>query len=106
LTLYEHKVVGVAENVAAAMTIAMREPIDLALCDIRLANGDSGVEAAARLAKFGIPCPAQTDNPMVVGYMAKPFPTAALGRAVIAAHAVAHGEEPHTMPTGMQLYPH
>ncbi len=113
LTLYEHKVVGVAENVAAAMTIAMREPIDLALCDIRLANGDSGVEAAAKLAGLGIPslyvsgnCPAQTDNPMVVGYMAKPFPTAALGRAVIAAHAVAHGEEPHAMPAGMQLYPH
>ena len=113
LTLYEHKVVGVAENVAGAMMIAMREPIDLALCDIRLADGDSGVEAAAQLAAFGIPslylsgnCPARTDNPLVVGYMAKPFPTAALGRAVIAAHAVAQGAQPRAMPTGMQLYDH
>ena len=113
LTLYEHKVVGVADNVAAAMMIAMREPIDLALCDIRLADGDSGVEVAARLGAVGIPslylsgnCPPITDNPMVVGYMAKPFPTAALGRAVIAAHAVAHGCQPQAMPTGMQLYRH
>ena len=113
LTLYEHQVVGVAENVAAAMMIATREPIDLALCDIRLADGDRGVEVAARLGAVGIPslylsgnCPPITDNPMVVGYMAKPFPTAALGRAVIAAHAVAHGCQPQAMPTGMQLYRH
>jgi len=113
LTLYEHQVVGVAENVAAAMMIATREPIDLALCDIRLADGDSGVEVAARLGAVGIPslylsgnCPPRTDNPMVIGYMAKPFPTAALGRAVIAAHAVAHGCQPQAMPTGMQLYRH
>ena len=46
LTMAGHVVVGVAESASEALAIAARETIDLALCDVRLAENDSGVTVA------------------------------------------------------------
>lgn len=111
LTLHEHEVVAVASTVQEAIAAATAQPVDLALCDVKLADGDSGIDAAEALAAAGIPClylsgncPDRSTHPLIIGCLAKPFYTAALGRAVATAHAVVSGETPAEIPAGMSLY--
>ncbi len=44
-----HTVVGIAATMARALKLAATSPVDVALIDIRLAGGDSGLETARRL---------------------------------------------------------
>ncbi|MCC2977038.1 response regulator [Sphingomonas sp. PL-96] len=111
LTSYGHRVVGIAEDVASALSLARAHPVDLALCDVRLAHGDSGVDAAARLADRGIPvvylsgnCPTDAAAPLVVGCISKPFRTASLHASVLAAHAIAKGGSAIKAPEALALY--
>lgn len=111
LTLHGHEVVGIAEDADAAIAIAEQGRIDLALCDVRLARGDSGVAVAHVLAERGVPClyvsgncPKDADHRLILGCMGKPFATAALGRAVTAAHRIAQGEQDVTVPASLTLF--
>lgn len=111
LTLHGHTVVGIADTAAAALAIADRERPDMALCDVKLADGDSGPDIAAALAERGIAClflsgncPVHAGNPLIVGCLPKPFHTASIGTAVQAAWAIALGRSPATVPAGMALY--
>jgi CheY-like chemotaxis protein len=112
LLLHGYDVVGIADTAAAAIDMAERERPDLALCDVKLADGDSGTTIAASLAARGIPClylsgncPERgSNNRLIVGCLPKPFHTASIGVAVQAAYEVALGRQPAVMPTGMMLY--
>ncbi|TCP36024.1 response regulator [Sphingomonas sp. BK235] len=111
LTMAGHVVVGVAESAGEALDLAAREPIDLALCDVRLAENDSGIAVARALSARGIPClyvsgncPTEADHPLIVGCVGKPFATAALSRAVEAAYRIAQGEREVAVPKSMHLF--
>lgn len=111
LTLHGHRVVGIADTLAAAMALAEGDRPDLALCDVRLAHGDSGVAIAQALAARDIPCvflsgncPDAVSDPRIIGCVAKPFHTAGLGMAVDAAYRVARGDTPERLPPELVLY--
>lgn len=111
LLLHDHQVTGIADTRAAALALAEREMPDLALCDVRLAEGDCGREVARALAERGIPCvflsgncPDAADHPRIIGCIAKPFPTAGLGEAVDAAYAWADGRVPEKVPPELLFY--
>ncbi|WP_230483883.1 response regulator [Sphingomonas sp. Leaf21] len=111
LTLHGHRVVGIADTVASALALADEDLPDLALCDVKLADGDSGVTAAQLLADRGIPCiflsgncPDRGGHPLVIGCIAKPFRAGSLGAAVRAAHQVATGARPSDPPPSLRFY--
>lgn len=111
LTMAGHLVVGVAESASEALAIAARETIDLALCDVRLAENDSGVTVARELSVRGVPClyvsgncPTAADHPLIIGCVGKPFATAALSRAVEAAYRIAAGERDVAVPKSMHVF--
>lgn len=111
LALHGHHVIGIADTVASAIAMADAEPPDLVLCDVKLADGDSGLTAAQLLAHRGIPCvflsgncPERGGHPLVIGCIAKPFRAGSLGSAVRAAHIVAQGGWPEHPPATLRLY--
>lgn len=111
LTLHGHVVTGVADTQASALALAEADRPDLALCDVRLAHGDSGRTVAVALAARGIPClflsgncPDDADHPLILGCVAKPFYTAGLGYAIAAAMARVHGEPPERVPHELRFY--
>ncbi|CAM3205837.1 MULTISPECIES: response regulator [Sphingomonas] len=111
LTLHGHRVIGIADTVAAAMALVDAERPDMALCDVKLADGDSGVTAAQLLADRGIPCvflsgncPERAGHPLVIGCIAKPFRAGSLGAAVRAAHLTATGKRPNDPPPALTFY--
>lgn len=111
LGLHGHVVVGVADTTEAALRIADAERPDLALCDIRLAEGDTGVVVARGLADRGIPslflcggCPPRSDNPLIIGCVAKPFHSGQIRVAVRIARAIADGRAITCVPPGLTLY--
>jgi two-component system, response regulator PdtaR len=111
LTLHGHAVVGVADSATAAIEMAEREQPDMALCDVRLTDGFTGTRVAEMLAARGVPClylsancPGESEHPLVLGCLPKPFHTGSIGKAVRAAHAAVRGERPRELPAGMTLY--
>jgi CheY-like chemotaxis protein len=114
LTNAGHKVVGVAEDRVSASKLVqqvMPRP-NLALVDMRLANGASGLQVAADFAVLGIAvlfvtgnCPAERGQGLAVGCLHKPFTEAELLTAVATAEAVLHGRPlPRRLPSGLHLY--
>ncbi|MDQ1230276.1 response regulator [Sphingomonas sp. SORGH_AS_0879] len=111
LTLHGHHVIGIADTVASAMALAEQDRPDLALCDVKLADGDSGLTAAQLLADRGIPCvflsgncPDRGGHPLVIGCIAKPFRPGSLGLAVRAAYRVATGQPVDHAPPALKFY--
>lgn len=111
LTLHGHTVVGVADSARRALEIAVEDKPELALCDIRLSDGETGASAAEALAANGVPClylsahcPETSEHPLILGCLRKPFHTASIGKAVTAAYEAARGIEPAELPPGMFLY--
>lgn len=112
LALQGHASAGIADTLATALDLADRQRPDLALCDVKLARGDSGVAVAEALAARGIPslflsgnCPGAGGHPLIIGCVDKPFRTDTLGIAATIAHARANGQ-PMTapVPPGMKLF--
>lgn len=74
-----HEVVGVAETLAEAMSLAEAELPEAALIDVRLRDGFTGPQVAERLSLGGrIRCAFVTGNPEQVAHIglpivAKPF---------------------------------
>ncbi|MDR6115347.1 response regulator [Sphingomonas sp. NCPPB 2930] len=111
LTLHGHNVIGIADTVSAALELADAQRPDLVLCDVKLADGDSGLTAAQLLAERGIPsiflsgnCPERGGHPLVIGCIAKPFRPGSLAAAVRAAHRAAQGERPSDPPPALRFY--
>ena len=111
LTLHGHEVIGVVDTLADALAAVDRIRPDMALCDVKLAQGDNGIAVAEALAARGIPsvflsgnCPRTSSHPLIIGCIAKPFHNAALGDAVNAAIAIASGGTPERLPSMLSLY--
>jgi two-component system, response regulator PdtaR len=108
-----HDVVGVAAGRAVALALARAERPDLALVDVRLANGDSGLDLAADLSALGVPvllvtgnCPQDLGRSVALGCLHKPFDEHQLLAAVAAAARLAEGQavEDQDLPSGLHLY--
>lgn len=107
---------GIARTVAAALSIAERCKPDLALLDLRLADGGMGTEIAAQLTPFlGLGILYASGNTMQVmltaddghAYLTKPYTSAALLHALGLVRSLSlTGTAEQPFPRGFQiLYP-
>lgn len=106
-----HEVIGQADVYDAALEIARSEHPDLALVDVRLAHGSSGLDVAAALKEMNIPallvtgnCPAEPRFDIAIGCLHKPFNEKQIVLAVKAAEAVLAGEAPEHTVDQLCLY--
>lgn len=107
-----HEVVGTADTAEGAIRLGSRTRPDLALVDVRLADGSSGVDAARALGALGIVClfatgncPAEgEDHDDATGCLHKPYSQSDLLDAVDAAFAHAAGRPAGRVPQAMHLY--
>ena len=113
LTGAGHLIVGVAESRGRALELlrTMSPQPDLALVDIRLAGGDTGLDLAADIGLLGVPvlfvsgnCPHEQGQGLAVGCLHKPFDEPELLAAVAAAAAIAAGQAPYYAPAAMHVY--
>ena len=106
-----YEVVGVADDVASAINEAERTHPQLAFVDIQLAQGDSGLDAAAELQKRGVICIFLTGNPpggprpdIALGCLPKPFSDVGLAGAIKIAEAFIQGLPLPKPPLDLELY--
>jgi DNA-binding response OmpR family regulator len=106
-----HEVLGVADDLASAVALAARTDPELALVDVQLLRGSSGIDVAAHLNGRGIPClfvtgncPADHGRAFALGCLHKPSDERSLLAAVASAGALIGGEPPPALPPGMHLY--
>ena len=94
-----HQVVGVAANGQELVDICAAEKPDLVITDIQMPEL-TGIEAADEITK-SLPIPViivsshdkpETDNPHIVGFIVKPFETAALAKAIAKAGSPGRGD--------------
>lgn len=110
LTEAGHAVVGIADTLEDAVRLIEATQPDLALVDIQLANGSSGLEVARALSARGIACLFSTGNcpgqarDDAVGCLHKPYGQWQLLDAVAAADAIARQEAPARVPHEMHRY--
>ena len=106
-----YEVVGVADDVASAVDEAKRSHPQLAFVDIQLAQGDSGLDAAAELQKHGFICIFLTGNPpggprpdLALGCLPKPFSDVGLAGSIKIAEAFIKGLPLPKPPPDLELY--
>ncbi len=107
-----HEVFGPASTAGKAIDMARAVQPDLALVDIHLAQGSSGIEAARQMTGLGIPClfvtsyreEVEPSREYGLGCLPKPFSEATLLAAVNAVRALLAGEEPRKVPDTMELF--
>lgn len=105
-----HEVVGNVDSVADAVSIAAAQHPDLALVDVQLARGGSGLDAAAQLKALGVPCVFATANcpkekgaGLAVGCLHKPFDDRNLSQALGVAEMILAGGHPTALPQSFHL---
>lgn len=106
-----YNVIGVADDVEEALRVHAVRPPDLALVDLHLVSGYSGVSVAAALQERGIAClfvtgsePGHEAEAYALGVLVKPFNTQTLVEAVGVAEDVLDGRPPRRPPSNMRLY--
>jgi CheY-like chemotaxis protein len=114
-TLIEHgyEVCGIARTVAEAVALGLRHRPDLAVIDLRLADGGLGTEVAAQLTALGrLGVLYATGNMAQIiltdgdACLAKPYSRADLLRGLeIVADIVATGRASAPFPPGFQVLP-
>ena len=113
LTRAGHEVVGPVSSVAVALRLAQEQLVDLALLDIDLGRGGSGVHLARLLhERQGPPClfasgssdQAHGARDVALGLLSKPYGADDLVLAVAVAEAVLMGDQPAQVPHGMELF--
>ncbi|PWC39638.1 response regulator [Azospirillum sp. TSO35-2] len=81
LQMAGHEVVGIADDLTSAVSLALEQAPDMAFVDMKLANGSNGLDVARALGAMGITCVFATGNPpnpaqargLGLGYIVKPF---------------------------------
>jgi two-component system, response regulator PdtaR len=122
LTLARYDVIGVAPTAERAMRMAALLTIDLALVDVSLADGSSGIDAAREIYRlhgvrslFVSAEPARcraAKGPFALGCLAKPFDETELLIAIVLAERQVRGEPDgdaesrprHRLPANLELY--
>lgn len=113
LGLAGHEAVAQADDLPSAVAAAEAERPDLALVDIQLAEGTSGLDVAAALKARGVPvlfatgnCPDERGTGLALGCLHKPITDATLAAAVGTAEALLQGRPlPFRLPSALHLYP-
>jgi DNA-binding response OmpR family regulator len=110
LTEAGHHVVGTADTFEGAMSLLESARPDMALVDIRLAKGSSGLDVARAFDGEGVLCLFASGNcpvdgaPGAVGCLHKPYSARQLLHAIEVALAIRDGRAPGHVPTVLQLY--
>lgn len=111
LGLAGHVAVAQADDVASAIEAAEATRPDLALVDMQLADGASGLSVAAALGERGVPVLFATGNPpsadqgdVALGCLQKPISDQALAAAIAAAEAIIKGRPAGAVPPSLRLY--
>jgi CheY-like chemotaxis protein len=109
-----HEVVGPATTVAEALTLCQEaEPPELALLDINLRDGSSGVILArALLARWGVPSifasgqlmEARQARDIALGCIGKPYHPETVLRSIEVAREIMGGGMPTHIPAGFELF--
>jgi len=110
LTDAGYQVVATVDGVAEAISAIKSEQIDLVLADLRLSDGDSGIDVARVAHAQGVPvlfvsghCP-EAARLLAVGCLAKPFMPRDLLDAINAVEAHLGGKKKSRAPEGLTLY--
>ena len=108
-----YRVVACAEDEASAREAAERHDPDLALVDLKLANGSTGYAVAVRLADLGIPsffvtgrAPDFAMPELALGCLVKPFTAEDVHRSLAAAEDTMRGRETvrRKLPDNLMLW--
>lgn len=106
-----HEAVAQADDLHSAVSAADAEQPDLALVDIQLAQGASGLEVAAALKARGIPvmfatgnCPTERGRGLALGCLHKPITDRTLAATLDAADAMLRRRPVPPTPTALHLY--
>jgi DNA-binding response OmpR family regulator len=110
-----YEVCGIARTVAEGVTLARQHKPDLAVLDLRLANGGLGTEIAAQLlplGRLGVLYATGNASQVVLttadgdACLSKPYsPTDLLRGLKIVAEIVANGKALSSLPKGFQVLP-
>jgi two-component system, response regulator PdtaR len=110
LTDAGYQVVATVDGVAEAISAIESEQIDLVLADLRLSDGDSGIDVARAAHAHGVPvlfvsghCP-EAARQLAVGCLAKPFRPRDLLDAINAVEAHLGRKKKSRAPEGLTLY--
>ena len=112
-----HEVLGPAPTVSNALELAAGKRPDLALVDINLGDGGSGIELARELLeRWGTPSlflsgqtqEARENDDAALGRIGKPFSAAAVLESVEVAKALSEGQpvSPTSVPPELELFRH
>ena len=108
---YGHQVVEIADDEPSALLAATHYRPDLALVDMRLAGGDSGMEVARKISAMGVAvifatgnCPGKLVDEVAIGCLHKPLSDAQIVAGVAIAEAVVSEASPPPPPPGMHMF--
>lgn len=111
LTEAGYEVVATVDSVVRATSALETDQIDLVLADLRLSNGDNGIDVALAAQQQGVPvlfvsghCP-EAARQLAVGCLTKPYRARDLLDAIDAVEAHLKGGKKATAPKGLTLYP-
>jgi DNA-binding response OmpR family regulator len=111
LAMAGHQPIAVADDLESTLAALEAATPDLALVDIQLARGASGLDVAAALKARGIPtlfatgnCPEARRDDLAIGCLHKPFSDRTLTGAVEAVAAILRGAEPRQLPGSLRVY--
>lgn len=108
-----HEVVGPAATMAEALALCGASTPDLALLDIDLRDGSSGLDVArALLDRWGVRSifasgqvvEARQARGAALGYVRKPYALRTVVRGIEVARQVMDGAEPRAVPAGFELF--
>lgn len=106
-----HQPIAQADDVASAVAAAEAQKPDLALVDMQLAQGASGLEVAAELKERGVPvlfatgnCPREVGRGLGLGCLHKPLTEWSLTASLSVAEALLRGRQAPPAPSALHLY--
>lgn len=106
-----YRVAGLADSINSALEIVATSNPELAVVDVNLVGGDSGIELALKLRDQGIlvllatgNCPPNLSSDVAIGCLSKPFSALELTAAIEVAFQIAKGEEIGTPPPSFRLF--
>jgi len=104
------KIVATVDRTSPAIAALESEDIDLVLCDLRLRDGDDGIDVAKAAHERGVPvlfvsgyCPLEAQQ-FAVGCLAKPYRQRDLLEAIEAVEAYLKGKRKRKKPDVLTLY--
>lgn len=106
-----HVAVGLADDHDSASELADETGPDLALVDVQLSQGDSGIDVAQSLRERGVPvifatgnCPAERGMGLALGCLHKPYSYEAMAATLDIALALLAARRAPAPPSALHLY--